>query len=91
MFRFVCAESGNPNKKSDSLQRMRSNPKEQNFVKLREVRNSVKVLKPNLASISWHQTDSQKQEFWVKWKRIALLLCQAKGDTIGSSPQNCVS
>ena len=29
-------------------------------------------------------------EFWVKQKRIVLLLCQAKGDTVGSCPLNCV-
>ena len=30
-------------------------------------------------------------EFWVKWKRMALLLCQAKGDTVGLCPQkHCV-
>ena len=29
-------------------------------------------------------------EFWVKQKRIALLLHQAKGATVGQCPQNCV-
>ena len=27
-----------------------------------------------------------EMEFWVKQKRLALLLCQAKGDTVGSFP-----
>ena len=36
-------------------------------------------MKPNLASVPWHQIKSWRQEFWVKQKRTALLLCQAKG------------
>ena len=31
------------------------------------------------------------EEFWMKKKRIALLLCQAKGDIVDSWPQNSVS
>ena len=32
----------------------------------------------------WCWIKSQRQEFWVNQKRIASLLCQAKGDTAGA-------
>ena len=42
------------------------------------------------ASVHWYQIKSWRQ-FWVKQKRIALLLCQAKGNTAGSCPEKlCV-
>ena len=33
----------------------------------------------------------QIHSFWWSWKRIALLLCQAKGDTLRCNCQNCLS
>ena len=41
--------------------------------------------KPSLCALVLNQI--LETEFWVKYKRVSLLLCKSKGDTASSCPQ----